>query len=392
MPFKKVLGLFLAIIPPSWCFAEARWDPPLDMEILSRQFDACLAVLERRELMDRHEMVSAGMSLCREFLAAIEDYRPGDWAKTDYYVGEYAALSRIKGVGMCFRTAQLLQDPEKVRSVLAYLMHTWESIAHEFSTGRIEEFRVEAGGFADELYIAGSEGAGAFYMGVPLGSNFWNSSCAGFFGTARNDVAESIGNELTFVLDNTKSFLTVTGIIGPGFTRELMTNLEGQRFVSAIILSSVGGSDVEEAMTAGHLIRARGLRTVALGNCESACTILFAAGQSRRVGLEYSQTVRSGRLGFHRMSVYGVPIPDDSELYEKVADYFRSMGAFPDSVIDFMKRRDGLAFYYPSLQELCAADVIGLEQTKPINNIGHESYCEESRFTERYPHFVQAPD
>lgn len=64
--------------------------------------------------------------------------------------------------------------------------------------------------------------------------------------------------------------------------------------VSTIAFSSPGGL-VDEAVRGFNAIRKAGVKTVATGNCASACTLLFLGGTERSVGMD-------GKIGVHQWS------------------------------------------------------------------------------------------
>lgn len=80
--------------------------------------------------------------------------------------------------------------------------------------------------------------------------------------------------------------------------------LDANPRVREVQLGSTGGS-VHDALEAGRLIRARGLRTVLYTHCDSACLLVFLGG------VERIAWASPARFGFHQFSVRGATLPLD---------------------------------------------------------------------------------
>jgi hypothetical protein len=170
----------------------------------------------------------------------------------------------------------------------------------------------------------------------------------------------------------------------------LESHVNANRFNKWVVLSSLGGDDVFEAMKAGKFIRERGLYTTAVGNCESACGLVYVGGTSREVGSELFGETVFGRLGFHRLIVEGIPLPERSSLYQDIHNYYDSMGIDAEMVINFMTANPGSQMYWPDAQQLCAADLIGLATSNDsaVDIFNGQSECQGMKYLENNKIFI----
>jgi hypothetical protein len=109
----------------------------------------------------------------------------------------------------------------------------------------------------------------------------WNLDCAGNQGIPQALMMSIPNPEAEFVRDG--AGLLVLGDIDVGFAERFRAALEANRGVEEILLGSDGGS-VIDALMAGRMIRARGLKTTLYYNCNSACPLVFLGGVRRAVG------------------------------------------------------------------------------------------------------------
>lgn len=123
---------------------------------------------------------------------------------------------------------------------------------------------------------------------------------------------------LSLMRDDTE--LELAGGIPFGTFAALKKSLDEHPRVTIIHLNSSGGL-VKEAMSIADLIRTRGLKTYTSGDCISACTLAFLAGQERLLG-------EKGRIGFHSPSLVGSNQPN-SELNDVFSRALKSRGASP---------------------------------------------------------------
>ena len=120
--------------------------------------------------------------------------------------------------------------------------------------------------------------------------------------------SDPIGSyELRLSRDATE--IEVSGAIVFGLTDELAKKLESRPGVKIIHLNSQGGR-VGEARRLRNFITARKLVTFTRGGCFSACTLAYAAGERRLIGINAS-------LGFHQYAFPGVHQSAFRRQYEK---------------------------------------------------------------------------
>jgi hypothetical protein len=125
--------------------------------------------------------------------------------------------------------------------------------------------------------------------------------------------------------------LTIRGLIGPGLSNAISTQIGANASISTVIIDSYGGL-VDEALDTARAIQAHGNLTVrARGACNSACLIVFMSGDKR-------VAPRNLEFGFHATSAI-TPIAGAynlealSQLDSDADSYLRTRG-IPDSMLD----------------------------------------------------------
>ena len=182
----------------------------------------------------------------------------------------------------------------------------------------------------------------------------------------RVDATESSGgkdasSEFTVQVSGDQRTLEFSGPIVIGVTERMLAVLEAHPGITTVRLTSPGGR-VVEARDLADIIRARGLTTVADGNCASACTVIFMAGRDRLLAPAAS-------IGFHR---YRSPDPAQEEAQANMAidrRIFRSQGV-PNWFLDQAFDTPNGGMWRPSLAELVVANVVTGELTADGQRIG----------------------
>ena len=168
---------------------------------------------------------------------------------------------------------------------------------------------------------------------------------------------ESIENELgqvALVVSDDDRTLEFSGPIAFGVTRRVRVVLDAHPSITTVRLTSPGGR-VVEARELSEVIARRGLTTVAVGNCASACTVLFMAGRERLLA-------PTSTLGFHR---YLSPDPEQEEAEANMAidrRYFRARG-IPAWFVERAFATPNAEMWRPSLDEMRVANVVTGEMT-----------------------------
>ncbi len=141
----------------------------------------------------------------------------------------------------------------------------------------------------------------------------------------------------------------VSGFLREGSSRTVRDLLKAAPGVSMMALNSPGGR-LHEAKEIARLVRARRLDTYVQTECDSACTIVLLAGQVRAAD-------PSARIGFHQPSFAGMTRAGQEEFTEEVLTIYREDG-IPQAFLDHVKSTDSNDMWYPTREELIAANVI----------------------------------
>lgn len=176
----------------------------------------------------------------------------------------------------------------------------------------------------------------------------WNLDCGGQHGIPAG--ARIISRSSIAFFDRNGNVLRILGDVTDGFAETFRTALQANRGVDTIALGGRGGS-VLEAISAGRIIRASGLKTTFWNNCYSACSLVFLGGTTRTIWSPYP------KLGFHKMSVNGVAIPVNHPAYAGVAKYAGEMGVEWSVLIKAMLSAEPSSMKYLSHDEMCASRI-----------------------------------
>ena len=160
--------------------------------------------------------------------------------------------------------------------------------------------------------------------------------------------------KVTLIVSADETTLDFSGPIVFGVMRRVLAVLVAHPSISTVRLTSAGGR-VVEARDLSQVIGERGLSTIAVDTCASACTIMFMAGRDRLLA-------PTSTLGFHR---YHSPDPEQEEAEANMAvdrRYFSARG-IPDWFIDRAFTTPNSGMWRPSPNELIMANVITGELT-----------------------------
>ena len=140
--------------------------------------------------------------------------------------------------------------------------------------------------------------------------------------------------------------IVISGEFVPGLERRFRRVLDSSFKVRVVRLFSHGGY-VTVAGRIRNDIRERGLDTLVSGQCASACTIAFMAGQRRVLA-------RGGQLGFHSFSLRGRESDRTTQEMELHYGYY----GLDQDFVARIGRTPATSVWYPSAEELLKAQVI----------------------------------
>jgi len=143
--------------------------------------------------------------------------------------------------------------------------------------------------------------------------------------------------------------LLFQGPIGMGDARRLGKLLETAPNVKSFELASPGGR-LAEAEDMVPMMRKRGATTRAVGDCQSACTLLFLAGSQR-------QLMPGAQLGFHRASSGTYNPAFDEIANQQLAETYRKM-ELPEEFIQRTLKTSSRSMWYPSPEDLVRHQLI----------------------------------
>lgn len=145
--------------------------------------------------------------------------------------------------------------------------------------------------------------------------------------TDRMDREHAATYQLELSQDGTT--LMFQGAITFGLTRRATALADQAPRLTQVTLHSPGGH-IYEARGFAKLIRDRGLNTHAVGDCTSACTLPFVAGQNRSLAPD-------ARLGFHQYALnFDTVLPqiDLQQEQDKDRTLFETQGVHPSFLND----------------------------------------------------------
>lgn len=187
-------------------------------------------------------------------------------------------------------------------------------------------------------------------------SAWWGLYLASFAGPPEENFADKMdrmhAEQYALSVSPSGGVLRFEGTITHGLTRRAQTLMADHPGLHTLHLNSAGGH-VYEARGFAGLIRDAGLDTLAVGDCVSTCTLLFIAGEGRRLGAQ-------GRLGFHQYALQGEsPILnlDPAGEQDKDRAFFRAQGveaAFTQEMFATPSRD----MWFPSRMVLEASGVV----------------------------------
>ena len=144
------------------------------------------------------------------------------------------------------------------------------------------------------------------------------------------DVPQARAMDFTFEpLENRPgtSMIVAKGMVAPGDDEKLhkmVAALPVNTVLAEVVLSSVGGNYLEGVRLATS-IRNTGLNTAAVGNCASACFLMFAAGINRAV-------FEGAKIGVHSASLRGIEKLETQAVTTQMARKLSDMGVPPSIV------------------------------------------------------------
>ena len=154
------------------------------------------------------------------------------------------------------------------------------------------------------------------------------------------------------LLDASGATVRLEGLIDFGITRDLTDLLEAAADVRAIELESPGGR-VAEARGLIKVIERFALTTSAVGDCASACALVYMSGRTR-----YLEP--GARLGFHRYGLFsplvGLFLDPETELEKDLAVFRRHNVA--EAFIERIAATPHETMWFPSPAELVQARVV----------------------------------
>ena len=128
---------------------------------------------------------------------------------------------------------------------------------------------------------------------------------------------ESVGKHNFRVLRNGQE-LEFTGGISFGVAKEFAQFLTAMGALRTVHLNSIGGR-ISEAQRIGALVKAKGLDTYVVGQCLSACTIVFLSGRNRLIA-------PGAKLGFHQPNFPGLTDDERKRFVAEEKSRLRQLG------------------------------------------------------------------
>jgi hypothetical protein len=157
--------------------------------------------------------------------------------------------------------------------------------------------------------------------------------------------------------------LQLTGTIVPGSSQRVSDEIAAHgEYIKTVALDSPGGV-VDEALSIGKLIRAKGFDTsVAAGAlCASSCPLVFAAGKERlataqsAIGVHQIYAATAGGPLTSQLAAAGAALSNSQTLTAQISRYLKSMGVEDEVWLKAMETPPDKLSY------LSTADLVGFK-------------------------------
>jgi hypothetical protein len=160
---------------------------------------------------------------------------------------------------------------------------------------------------------------------------------------------------------NRATEVEISGGLSFGTASRLKAILDATPTIRSVRLDSNGGWIAEGAKLA-DLVGRRRLTTRTSGECDSACLLVFMAGEHRFLGPR-------ANLGFHEASVAGVGGELASEGTRTIREALERKGV-PETFIREALSTPSSSIWYPTTEELIAAHVITAVVDESVESTG----------------------
>lgn len=160
---------------------------------------------------------------------------------------------------------------------------------------------------------------------------------------------DSLGKDAVLTLAADGREIMLDGMITMGTADRFRRLLQASPKVGTVRLESAGGR-ILEATVMARLVRERRLDTRVEDHCESACTLVLLAGNSRLAQ-------PSADIGFHQPDFPGMDDTDRRAMIAGNRDLYRTAGVDP-AFIDRVMRTPPADMWYPAHSELVDAAVL----------------------------------
>lgn len=280
----------------------------------------------------------------------------------DEMADEFWRISREKGFNEPLGTSFNEVDVEMhLCAILGRMVGHKEAIAHleppqpsPSASGR--DFAVAATSLKNWVIAA------KYYSGVDANTKrrLWNLDCVGQYSIS-NELQVEVERGHSVIYDPSRQAIMIQGDITIGFSDTVARALHAHPDASVVSLGSGGGA-VYEALRAGRMIRAAGLQTEVINGCYSACPLVVAGGTVRFMWWPFSE------IGLHKVSSFGVAVPQDAEVYHSIFEYLIEMGVDARAVIAMMWAAEPSDMYLVQEQERCDTRLITNHQRGCLSN------------------------
>lgn len=176
----------------------------------------------------------------------------------------------------------------------------------------------------------------------------WNLDCVGNHGINQYEYVKAEVAHAQLKVE--RETIVIVGDIRPGLFDEFIAVLSKNQHVKYVGLGSGGGS-VIDAIKIGREIRRRRLDTILHNNCYSACSLVFLGGLNRLILDPHP------KMGFHRVSLRGLDVPNTDYVYTVIAKYLRDMGVDEKYVLRAMLSTPSRQMNFKEADELCTPRV-----------------------------------